>query len=236
VRLVREELTKLTTVVKVTAQPVAQQQPSPVPTPTAQPPVQPVSCTFDLLANRNDCGSLGGVAVLDQQGNQMLLRLTLDPRSTGYVKARFDVSYGNTPSGISVNIGDSISNGGSGGDNGNQSNNAEVQLENHQLSVYGNDYTQPGNTLDSKRQLKLLRDAVRSGETIALEVSNEHLGINTAGGIEVVNSSDLFALNGQEDRRGNMNYDIYAAFNRNIAGTVGGSGVTRVVVTLYPVR
>ncbi|MFN8490164.1 MAG: vWA domain-containing protein [Caldilineaceae bacterium] len=236
VRLVREELAKLTTAVKMAAQPVVQQQPSPVPTPTAQPPVQPVSCTLDLAANRNDCGSLGGVTVLEQQGNQTLLRLTLDPRSTGYTKARFDVSYGNTPSGLSVNIGDSLSNGGYGGDNGNQSNNAEVQIENNRLSVYGNDYTQPGDTIDGKRQLKLLRDVVRSGETISLEVSNEHLGINTAGGIEVVNSSDLFALNGQEDRRGSVNYDLYAAFNRNIAGTVSGSGVTQVVVTLYPAR
>ena len=69
IRLVRDELIKLTTPVKMAPQPVVQ-QPSPVPTPTAQPPVQPVSCTVDLLANRNDCANIGGVAVLEQHATK----------------------------------------------------------------------------------------------------------------------------------------------------------------------
>ena len=237
IRLVRDELVKLTTPVKIAPQPVVQQLPSPVPTPTAQPPVQPFSCTVDLAANRNDCGNISGLAVLDQQGNQSLLRLTLDPHSTGYTNVRFDLTYSGTPNGTSVDIGDSISNDGAGGDNGNQSNNAEVQIENSVLTVYGNDYTQPGDTIDGKRQIKLVRDAVRADETVSVEVSNERLGINGAGGIEVVNSPYLFALNGQEDRLGRVNYDIYAAFNRTIQhNNSGGYGVAKVVVTLYPAR
>ncbi len=236
VRLVREELTKLSTPVKLPVQPIVQQQPSPVATPTVQASAQLVSCTLDLTLGRNDCGNIGGAMVMNQNGNQSLLRLTLDPHSTGYVKARFDITYGNTPSGLSVNIGDSISNDGYGGDNGNQSNNAEVQIDNDQLSVYGNDTTKASDTVDNKRQLKVLRSVVQAGETISLEVSNERLGLNTASGIEVVNSPYLFALNGQEDRQGASNNDIYAAFNRSIVGNTTGAGVAKVVMTLYPAQ
>ncbi|MCX6046148.1 MAG: VWA domain-containing protein, partial [Chloroflexi bacterium] len=243
VRLVRDELAKLSTPVKVaeqpinppTNQPVVQQQPSPVATPIiAQAPAQTVFCTVELNLGRNDCGNIGGVTVLEESGNISLLRLTLDPHSTGYVKARFDITYGNTPSGLSVDIGDSISNDGYGGDNGNQSNNAEVQIAGNELSIYGNDTTKASETIDHKRQLKLLRNAVRAGETISLEVSNERLGLNTASGIEVINSPYLFALNGQADRLGSNNYDIYAAFNCPVVCNTAGAGVTKVVITLYP--
>ncbi len=239
VRLVREELAKLSTPVKVadqpTAQPLVPQQPSPVATPlVVQAPAQPVFCTIELNLTHNDCGNIGGVTVMEQQGNLRLLRLTLDPHSTGYVKARFDITYGNAPYGLSVDIGDSISNDGYGGDNGNQSNNAEVQIDGNELSVYGNDATKASDTIDQKRQLKVLHNGVQAGETISLEVSNERLGLNTASGIEVLNSPYLFALNRQADRLGSVNYDIYAAFNCPVVCNVAGAGVTKVVVTLYP--
>ncbi|CAN5431450.1 hypothetical protein BH10CHL1_BH10CHL1_23500 [soil metagenome] len=242
VRLVREELAKLSTPVKVADQPadqradqpIVQQQPSPVATPTNQPPAQPVACTLDLSLGRNDCDKIGGVMVINQRGSQSLLRLTLDPHSTGYLKARFDITYGNAPVGLSVDIGDSISNDGYGGDNRNQSNNAEVQIDGNELSVYGSDTTKASDTIDNVRQLKVLRNGVQAGATISLEVSNERLGLNTASGIEVLNSPYLFALNGQADRRGSINYDIYASFNGTIAGEATGDGVTKVVVTLYP--
>ena len=42
--------------------------------------------------------------------------------------------------------------------------------------------------------------------------------------------------NGQPERDGSTNYDLYAAFNRTIDGSQIGSGVSQVVVTLYPSR
>ncbi|MEZ4717116.1 MAG: hypothetical protein R2851_13675 [Caldilineaceae bacterium] len=48
-----------------------------------------------------------------------------------------------------------------------------------------------------------------------------------------VESPYLFALDGQSDREGPVNFDIYAAFNRNITGDRLGVGVRNVTVTLF---
>ncbi|MDQ3248903.1 MAG: VWA domain-containing protein, partial [Chloroflexota bacterium] len=234
VRLVRDELEKLSSVVTV-AQPVAQQQPSALPTATPLPPVQPFTCTVDLTTGRNDCAMAGLITEIEQ-AEGALFRLTLDPRRSGYVRVRFDITLTKDAGGLDVNIGDSISNDGYSGDSGDQSNYAEVQIEDGTLRVYGNDYTPAGDTTDSHRLLRTLPDVVRGGDTISLEVANEHLGINALGGIEVLDSPYLFALDGQADREGSTNYDLYAAFNRTVDGSSNGRGVSQVVITLYPVR
>lgn len=238
VRLVKEELAKLSSMVAA-VQAVAQVSPTPTPLPASE----PISCTIDLTTGRSDCGYIRALTVLEQAYyNQILVQVNLDAARSGYAKARFDVTYNDVPSGISVNIGDSISNDGYAGDNGDQANDAEVQIANGTLAVYGNDYMNRRDALDGDRQLFDLPDAVRRNETISLEVSDGRVGINYAGGIEVVTSPTLFALNGQPDREGRVNGDIYAAFNRGIAGARSGSGfrsgggVSKVVVTLYPAR
>lgn len=238
VRLVREELAKLSSVV-AGGQPVAngqQNNAQPTPTPTPLPQPEPISCTIDLVAERHDCGRIGALHVIEQVYGQALLRLTLDPTTTGYDRARFDVAYAEAPNGWSLNIGDSASNNGQGGDVGQQSNDAEVQLVEGGLVVYGNDDTPSREAKDGHRQLFALADAVRGGETISLEVANARLGINYGGGIEVVDSPYLFALAGQPDWSGPVNQEIYAAFNRTIDGSRSGVGISQVVVTLYPAR
>lgn len=234
VRLVRDELAKLSTIASVASAPTVQQQPSPMPTSTPQ--AQAVICTIDLAAAWNDCRQVAGLTVMEQGYEHLLLRLTLDPHTVGYTRARFDITYADAPSGFSVHLGDSAANHGYGGDGGEQSNNAELVMLDGALYVYGNDDTPSEDTLDGARLLWSLDNAVRNGETIALEVSNQRLGINHAGGIEVVESPYLFALNRQPDRAGAANYDLYAAFNRTITHNESGYGVSQVVVTLYPAR
>jgi Mg-chelatase subunit ChlD len=234
VRLVRDELAKLSGVVSGSSALVAQQQPSPMPTPTPQP--QAVTCTFELASAWDDCHPLVGLRVVEQGYDQLLLHLTLDPHTTGYSKVRFDITYGDRPSGASFHLGDSASNNGYGGDDGLQSNDAELVILDDALDLYGNDHTPSADALDGARLLWSLEDVVRSGETIALEVSDQRLGVNHAGGIDVVESPHLFALNRQPDRTGLVNYDLYAAFNRTIANGETGYGVSQVVVTLYPAR
>jgi hypothetical protein len=240
VRLVREELTKLSTLVNGGPLAVSNQQqqaqPSPIPTPTPRPKPQPVSCTINFQADWSDCGGVTGVQQLENIYGQALLQLTLDPATTGYDRARFDITYDGAPDGWSVNIGDSITNNGRGGDTGHEFNDAEVQLVDGQLLVYGNEETRARDAKDGRRLLFTLDDVVRRDETVALEVSNDRLGINYGGGIEVVESPYLFALDGQLDRAGLANYEIYAAFNRTIDGSSNGSGISKVVVTLYPAR
>ncbi|MCE7983505.1 MAG: VWA domain-containing protein [Caldilinea sp. CFX5] len=239
VRLVREELAKLVRITTGAQNPAASQpwpQPSPLPTPTPAPQPQPVSCTVDLVAARHDCDRISALQLLEWRDNHALYQLTVGPFATGYARARFDITYSGAPSGWSVNLGDSISNQGSGGDMGTQSNDAEVQILAGDLLVYGNDNTPIDQTGDGRRLLSRRNDAVRAGETISLEVSDQHLGISAAGGIEVFDSPYLFALNGQPDREGEVNYSLYLGFNRSINGGHDGTGVARVIITLIPAQ
>lgn len=235
VRLVREELAKLSSVV-TSGQPVTNGQQAPQPTPTPLPAPEPVSCTINLRTERHDCERMGALHMIEQGYGQALLRLTLDPATTGYDRVRFDVTYAGAPNGWSINIGDSAGNNGQGGDAGQQSNDAEVQLVDSTLVVYGNDDIPAREAKDGRRQLLHVADAVRMDETLSLEVTNARLGINYGGGIEVVDSPYLFALAGQPDWSGPVNQELYAAFNRTIDGSHNGTGISQVVVTLYPAR
>lgn len=218
VRLVREELAKLGSTVQVSQQP--QQQPTPVPTATPMP--QPLTCTIDFQANWTDCNQGVAVQVLDRAYNSALLGLSLG--ESGYTRVRFDVTFSSEPRGNSLNIGDALT--GSYGDAS-----TEAVISDGSLFVYGNVYIPARETLDSKRLLRQLDNVARSGETISIEVSNERLGINSATGIDVVDSPYLFTL---DQRTGQPN--LYAAFNRTINGAGSGAGVSKVVVTLYPAR
>ena len=252
IRLVEDELEKMTEPVvtdvyadiPVADIPVAQVQPLPNPTPTPAPQPQPraVSCTVNIDEGWNDCGHVEAIGFIDMEGaygrhadGQALMMLTLDPRRSGYSRVRFDVTYRETPDGWTVNIGDSQSNNGYGGDGGDQSNDAEMQMINGELAVYGNDYTPARKTIDGHRQLAYFDDVVRSGETVSFEIANEQLIVDSAAGYEEVNSPYLYALARQPDREGPTNYDIFAAFNRTISerGRTG-SGVSEVVITVYP--
>ncbi|MBV7333071.1 VWA domain-containing protein [Chloroflexi bacterium TSY] len=249
VRLVREELEKLTQKVAVesavVAPNVAQRRPTPTstPAPTRRPRPQPASCALNLDSGTNNCGGIVAIHYIDMErasrrhaDGEALMMLTLDPRRTGYTRVRFDITYRETPNGRSVNIGDSISNSGYGGDDGDQSNDAEMQILEGALVVYGNDQTPKHQTTDGNRELAYFEDMVRQGETISLEISNERLEIDSPGGTETVDSRYLFALAGQPDREGRPNFDIFAAFNRTIADDRGGTGmgVSEVIVTVYP--
>jgi hypothetical protein len=237
VRLVREELTKLSSVVNseqgVTQSQQSQAQPSPIP--TLAPPQ--LSCTINLQDNWHDCDEMTpGLLQLEQNYQQARLQLTLDLWLTGYDRARFDITYADEPQGWSVNIGDSRTNNGQGGDAGEEVNDAELQIFNGLLRIYGNDHTPAHETQDGNRLLHSFDDFVRQGETVAIEVAKERVGLNYGGGIEIVASPYLFALDGQTDRTGQVNQEIYAAFNRTIDGSSNGRGVSQVVVTLYPAR
>lgn len=151
-----------------------------------------------------------------------------------YRFAQFRISYDAAPTGLSVNIGDSVSNNGGSGDSGNQSNDAELQVgaligdsANYgRLMAFGND-GHPG-------ALATVPGLATAMDDLFLTVGNEYAawddGQGTAGS---VSSPYLFALNGQADSEGPVNYDVYAAFNRSI-GTEGriGAGVGQVTVCL----
>ncbi len=217
VRLVREELAKLSSL--TTEQPVAS-QPSPIPTPTLQ-LRQPVSCTLNFLAMRNDCNGIGAIHLVQQGSGSMILQLTLNAQSAGYTRARFDIAYTAEPRGWHVQIREAT--------NVTQQASpptAEVSLIDDLLSVYGNGAIPAREQLEQKHQLFALPAVVQRGETLSLEVAQGRVGINYGGGIEVVDSPYLFGANPV----------LNVAFNRSLDGPDTGSGISQVVITLYPAR
>lgn len=148
---------------------------------------------------------------------------------------KFMVSYDKAPSGLSVNIGDSATNNGHSGDGATQSNDAEVQIGSADpafpydtLFAYGHDNTPAARgTIDIAR----ISNVVKAGETVTLTAADssicyENKAFPLVGGVK---SPWLFALKGQPDTEGPVNYDIYAGFNRAITDRIG-SGVAKVKV------
>ncbi|MEG4073763.1 DUF4347 domain-containing protein, partial [Microcoleus sp. Pol14C2] len=150
-------------------------------------------------------------------------------------KAKFIVEYDKAPSGWTVNLGDSASNDGYGGDATTQSRDAEMNIVNGNMSVFGNDYnTPPGGELTPGN----VPNFVTNGSRVELEVSNEQLAWDNKNGLKnSLNSPYLYALNGQPDATGPVNSEIYAGFNRVISGPGDriGSGASKVTILLNPI-
>jgi hypothetical protein len=186
------------------------------------PPTVAAGCTINLVAGTHNCSGAPGIFVQSLAGGRLLLRLTFAPGQT----ATFSVVYNAAPSGWTVNIGDSATNDGGGGDAATQSNDAETQFLNQQMSVIGRDGT-PYWPLASEFA------TLRAGSVASYEVANNRVCWNFQA-YNCLNSTWLYALNGQADTEGPVNYNIYAAFNRVVSGRTDrvGSGVSSVSVSL----
>lgn len=150
-------------------------------------------------------------------------------------KVKFIIEYDKTPSGWTVNLGDSQSNNGYGGDASTQSRDAEMQIVNQNMAVFGNDCNTPaGGELTQGKVLNLARKSSR----VELEVSNEKLSWDNKSGLKnSLNSPYLYALKHQPDATGALNSEIYAGFNRVISGPGNriGSGASKVTILLNPI-
>lgn len=183
---------------------------------------------------------------------ETVLKINLDPVNL-FTKAIFDVKYDANPNGMTVNIGDSATNDGHGGDGGTQSNDAEMQIgvapnapesntqefiqQRNDLIVFANDSYYSG---APSNPVARISDIVPSTTTslantiVSLVVSNGYLGWSNPQGVSgMLNNKYLYALAGQADSESPVNYDIFAGFNRSI-GSPGrwGTGVSEVTITL----
>lgn len=205
------------------------------------PPPPPSHCTTINLKNGTHTSLPGNmsfvVSPVDTNSDgyyETVLKITLKPLAKNILeKAQFSISYDETPMGNSVDIGDSSTNNGAGGDAGTQSNDAETQIgkasdttagftEDPTLWVFGHDGVPNPSAVyeatDWGEGLAVVPQSVGSGDTITLNVSNEALSFDSSGRPVSGNiqSTWLYALNGQPDTEGPVNYDIYAGFNRVI--------------------
>lgn len=198
------------------------------PTPTALPGGFDV-CEVNLLKNTHTCGKIAAVMmVMPPAGGQAVLQINFDPNKFDHRRAVFELHYYETPWGITLNVGDSITNNGFGGDGRTQSNDAEMQINNATLAVYGND----GTPSDVRNMLKI-SDFVTSVDVIKIEVRDQYLDWGNANGVGVLRSEHLYALNGQDDWEGPVNYKIFAGFNRTVSAPWrNGTGLGLVVIFL----
>jgi hypothetical protein len=183
------------------------------------------TCWVDLVANTSNCYLVPAISfAVPPGGGKTVMKLNLNPAQTTYGRAVFDTLYGGAPSGWTVNIGDSSTDNGFGGDAATQSNDAEMQVYGTTMSVYGSDRTPA-----SVRNILNILNLPSQGTTLSFDVSNYFLGWVRGE----LRSDYIYALQGQSDTEGPVNWDIYAGFNRTISDASRfGSGVTRVTVTL----
>lgn len=161
---------------------------------------------------------------------ETVLRITVDSNGAGTcraTKACFLLNYEGTPCGDTVNIGDSATNDGRGGDGGTQERDAELEIVNQQLRVYRSDIGGSGRL--SNHTLAL--------DDGGLKICVEDESVQWGNPRSQLSDSGLFALNGQADT-GGANFDIFAGFNRVISGAPGngrvGSGLASVLIFLEP--
>lgn len=178
---------------------------------------------------------------------ETVLKITLDPNYL-FTQAIFDIKYDARPNGMTVNIGDSATNNGHGGDGSTQNNDAEMQIGvtptdpsisaalRNDMIVYGNDYFHNGNPLLEVSDIVTANNTTSTAKLVSLVVSNQYLQWNNNNGVSgFMNSPFLYALAGQADGEGPVNYDIFAGFNRSIGSPDRwGTGVSEVTITLVP--
>lgn len=156
--------------------------------------------------------------------------------SDPYQYAEFRVIYDGVPYGLTVNIGDSSTNDGGSGDAATQSNDAELQIgalltdppEFPTLRVFGNDNAPPADKV-----LVTVPGFADVGRDIILTISNQVVSWdNRVDARDYAVSPYLYALDGQPDSEGPVNYDVFVAFNRVVSGPRMGAGVGNVEMCL----
>ena len=176
-------------------------------------------CQVDLV--RNEVTGGAGLPIVWTQkpaGGRALAKITLDPRS--FKGLRVTLTYGDEPKGFSFNVADSATCNGYGGDSGTQSNDCEVMVQDFLLSIWGSDHL-PG-------MIEQVPGFPKKGEVVEVVIRNQFFAI----GPKEWNSTGLFALAGQADKEGPVNYDVYVGFNQVVAGGRVGTGLTHASLVL----
>ncbi|HAE38031.1 MAG TPA: hypothetical protein DCG57_05250 [Candidatus Riflebacteria bacterium] len=188
-------------------------------------------CEIDLVDGRFGSRNSEAIQLFTAGPScQAVVKIVLDPAKTVYTRARFELQYGDEIEGFTLNIGDSVSNNGYGGDGADQTRDSEVQIVGADLAVYGDDTAPTGDSkvLGSSPGLAV------PGAVVVLEVSNNRVSWHNDKGVDgAVKSEHVFSLAGQEDTEGQPNYDIYAGFNRVVASGRVGKGLKRVKIKLF---
>jgi hypothetical protein len=169
------------------------------------------------------------VQVLDKRDKEALIKVDL----RNFKRLRLTALFTGPCQRWALDVGDSSTNDGYGGDAGTRFYDAELELRDGALSVYGSDLLQA-----APRHLKTWNKAVAAGDTVTLEIANEEFSFEGPSGPKSMKDKALFALAGQSDPDNGyaVDYDIYIGVNRVISGRPDrkGSGIGRLKVELIP--
>lgn len=192
-------------------------------------------CEIDLVTNTHNCSEIDEISFIQvPQNSQSILKVDLDPTISVYNSMSLEIEYGDNVSGWSLNIGDSQSNNGYGGDFGHQDNDSELQILNYQGRLYGSDFTPINETIDGNRMLYEENNMIQSNSILNIDISNNYINCENTNLVNYI-SPFIFTLNGQEDSgTGGVNYETYLAFNRSISSDSRiGTGIENVKLKLF---
>jgi hypothetical protein len=199
------------------------------------------ACTGDAWAGHLTFALPGRFADADVNGwHEAVLELDLDPKR-GCECAVFRVRYEGDPFGWTVNVGDSPTNDGYGGDAWSTKFDAEILVAGRDLEAFGADR---GNSPAETRIFGMNRLPLRD-RVLELEICDQSLRVvidELTGYINTHVSQELLAIRaapaGKKDA---PDARIYAAFNRVIHRRAGrpahdrfGTGVRSVEISLTP--
>lgn len=170
----------------------------------------------------------GGVQLLEQDGESALLHINMEGHKSLYLELEF-----NGPSlNWSFNLGDSNTNNGWGGDSMTAVNDAEIQILNGNLDVFGSDLLDHYPEYPPKQRfMKSWKNVVgNNGGLVKVIVADGQVTyIDPSGAKDTYKHPALFALAGQEDAEAGVNYDLYLGINRVVLNSGrGGSGLSAV--------
>lgn len=211
-----------------------------------------LAAVLDIDANGEIVGKqiYGGsdyVSISEPATGKYVVTVNLRPSGkTPYSAAMFSIYNDGNPTGYSINIADSRTCNGWGGDAGTQTHDSELQVQDNKLMIFQSD-------LGGRQSIELPADGdsdpkstsnfLSSSTNRRIEIDNHRVSWWTGTGTQdpknftSVAHENIFALDGQDDAEGPENYTIYAAFNRTAGSAYRtGTGITRVYVyTKYPV-
>lgn len=200
-------------------------QPSPCPA-GAAPLAQPPGVDLGKLLPAGVWDGRDGIRMLAHhpEARTILVAVELGDHAKVRVAVRHD-----TPRGWTVNVGDSISNDGFSGDGASQSHDAEAQIVDGVLSVYGSDSAPANEKLLTQAKLGMAPGAWTVLEVGDGELAWSHVGEGAAGRVR---SPHLYALQGQPDREGTPNRTVFVAVNRTVSGRSDrtGTGATDLAI------
>ncbi|VDI62204.1 signal peptide, CUB and EGF-like domain-containing protein 3 isoform X1 [Mytilus galloprovincialis] len=163
---------------------------------------------------------------------QVVLKIDFSGKYDG---ARFMFEYGEPPRMWTIDISDSPTGDGYGGDNGTTSNMAEMQVHNKQLRIYGNNLKgHMDASSDGGLLIRTIDDFIRKGSRVKMDISDERLEYKSGKTKDYIESRFLYTLKGQDTEYGLKDYSVYVGLNRVVAGSYrSGSGLCRATITLY---